>query len=306
MRFELTPELADLIIFGMENQARDLLLDTREAKLVPLEGVEDDPGDPERFIPLPDWRPVDGYALMERFVSGLRNPIHREALQSILSSGRGVFRRFKDAVKERRELELLWFRFREGEMRKVVVEWYRAHREAWGLAEVEIHFEETGDLVLSDFTIHRWADPDEGLVRAADRAGFRELFPRENEEELERLCRRRPPAPAPGDGTSLIYKAETPGGGTAGLLWALREGPGEARVRQIYVFPEYRGLGLARALIRRFREEAAGAGIYRIGVELMGEALRLGALFREEGFSSFSEVLVTDCPGGRRESAPAG
>ena len=89
----LTRELADQIVFGMENQDHVFYLDLDTQTIVP-----DPPGlgDSEtRYVRLPPWRSVDGHNLMARFVASLRNPIYRERLRTILASGRGALYLFQ-------------------------------------------------------------------------------------------------------------------------------------------------------------------------------------------------------------------
>jgi GNAT superfamily N-acetyltransferase len=145
----------------MENQNEDFALDTESLDLVPVEELPDDARldqggeDSLRYVPLPEWTPAHGFRLMERFVEGLRNPVYREKLAGALGAGRGVFRRFKDTVKERPEIERRWHHFKDQAMREVVAEWYNDLRETWGLERVAVQPAETEDLVLSDFALRR-------------------------------------------------------------------------------------------------------------------------------------------------------
>jgi GNAT superfamily N-acetyltransferase len=88
------------------------------------------------------------------------------------------------------------------------------------------------------------------------------------------------------------------GGGAAGFLWAVRNDfrtdLATVHILQVYVFPEFRGLGLAKALFRFFHDMIGKMDIRRITIELMGESLHLNNSFRGEGFSPFSEVLELD------------
>jgi hypothetical protein len=87
---ELSKELLDQVIFGMENQDQIFFLDLDHLKVFSsseLEAME--PGGD--LVEIPEWRSVDGYNLMERFVAELKNPLVKLELQQILSSGRGVF-----------------------------------------------------------------------------------------------------------------------------------------------------------------------------------------------------------------------
>jgi GNAT superfamily N-acetyltransferase len=183
-------------------------------------------------------------------------------------------------------------------MRKEVVGWYNTLREAWGLEEIEIVFEETGDLILSDFTIERWTEPDDGFIVAADKAGFHEMFPGEREEKKDGMYHGKRYGVLPSDERSIVVKAETPAGEPAGFLWAVRNDfrtdLATVHILQVYVFPEFRGLGLAKALFRFFHDMIGKMDIRRITIELMGESLHLNDSFRGEGFSPFSEVLELD------------
>jgi GNAT superfamily N-acetyltransferase len=298
MKFEINPELVDQIIFGMENQEEELLFDTKESNLVPLDEVDEDPADPDRYITLPPWQSVHGFNLMERFVATLRNPIYRELLRGILASGRGVFRQFKNALKDRKEMERLWYRFKEREMRKEVLAWYNTLRESWGLEEVELDFEETEDLILSDFILERWHDPEDDLIVGYDRKGFFEIFPDELDLRKEGMYQSRRYGYLPSDPLSIVYRASTPTGEPAGFLWAVqnhfRTDIASLHVLQVYVMPEYRGLGLAKTLFHYFCEKSAKEDCRRISIELMGESLQLSKMCKDEGFVPFSEVLELD------------
>ena len=74
-------------------------------------------------------------------------------MRDALSAGRGVFRNFKNALKQSRDLERSWYRFKEREMRRVVAEWYNQEREAAGLERLGPEPEETEDLTVSDFVV---------------------------------------------------------------------------------------------------------------------------------------------------------
>ena len=299
MKFELTQELVDQIIFGMENQEKEFIFDTRNLALVSMDAVEEDPEDPERYLPLPPWQSVHGYNLMERFVLSLRNPIYRETLRGILISGRGVFRQFKNALKERKEMERLWYRFKEREMRKEVLAWYNTMREAWGLKEIELEFDDTEDLILSDFVLSRWDKPDEAVIVENDRKGFFEMFANLDDESAKNgMYESRRYGQIPTGDKSIVYIAETPSGELAGFLWAVRNlfrtDMPTLHIFQIYVFPDYRGLGLASALFHRFCGDTYDSSFQRVTVELMGDSLNMNEVFKREGFVPFSEVLELD------------
>ena len=49
---------------------------------------------------LPEWDSAAGFKLREDFVSNLNSPLAHEALQEVLHSGRGVFRNFRNVIKD--------------------------------------------------------------------------------------------------------------------------------------------------------------------------------------------------------------
>ena len=217
----LTRELADQIVFGMENQNHVFYLDLDTQTVVP-----DPPGLADadaRYVRLPSWRPVDGYNLMARFVASLRNPIYRERLRTILGSGRGAFRQFKDAIGEREDIERLWLAFKQRKMRGTVTEWVNDLRELWGLERLELtEDEETLPLIASDFVI---SDGDEGhadLARTLDREAFAENYESDSELLVNLLYDyHRAGMSDPGNPDSAILVAETPGKEVAGFVWAV-------------------------------------------------------------------------------------
>ena len=148
MEFELSPEVFDQIIFAMEDQSLNGYIHRRTGEL-----VQRPPDDPAEFVPLPPWKPVDGFYLMERFVAAVSNRHFRQQLRVALATGKGVFRSFKNVLKQSRDLEWRWYRFKEKEMRRVVVDWYNQEREAAGLERLGPEPEETDDLTISDFVV---------------------------------------------------------------------------------------------------------------------------------------------------------
>lgn len=305
MEFELTTELADQIIFAMENQHEDYFLDTEELELVPAEDIDEDlladeagssVGASERFLPIPDWTPSDGFRLMERFVEHLRNPVYRKKLGEALSAGRGVFRRFKDTVKERPEIERAWHAFKDNAMRHEVSEWYNDLRETWGLERIAIEPAETEDLVLSDFTVSRIDAED---TRAAEY--LVELAAAQAEETGSPVAFERP---QPGRGVG--FSAEAPEGDVVAAAWAAvdrgGEGPADGRlgdgrrlaVRVLYVRPAFRGLGLGRLLLERLVEVARAEGWTVVTMELSGRALVLDETAQAFGFETVAKRVELD------------
>ncbi len=291
MRFELTDELTGLIIFAMENQHEEYLLDTETGELFSADELEDadlDEGDLEvrstdgtaRYLPPPEWSPSDGFRLMEQFVETLRNPVYARRLSDALKGGRGVFRRFKDTVKERPEIEQRWYRFKERAMREAVTEWYNELRDTWGLERVAVELPEIEDLVLSDFALRRPEPEEGGFVEALEEAAGTAHAARDRARRAElRLLLEAP------DGEVAAVAAAAPAGTTErGLL----------NVEALYVRPVFRGLGPGRLLLERLVEEAGAAGRGTLGIELAGDGLVLEGTATAIGFRTVAKRVRVD------------
>jgi len=158
MRFELDEILMDDIIFNMENQDGDFLIDTQKGQVIDKNNCEDDYDeepdfDDDKFINLPEWSSADGYRLMERFAAGLKKPVLREELSRALNRNRGVFRAFRDVLAQYPETEKQWYSFKDREMKNEVIAWYNSLREEWGLEPIGSEPEDNTELVHEDFVI---------------------------------------------------------------------------------------------------------------------------------------------------------
>lgn len=301
--FECSDELVRQIIFAMENQNNRYLMDTELGVLVRVDNlppeeipaaddVELDPG--RRYQPLPAWTSADGFQLMERFLAELHNPVARNALQEILLSGKRVFRRFKDTIREYPEVEKRYFRFKFLEMRRLVWEWYATLRELAGLDAQEVGADqELDDLVLTEITVAPLVitapDATPPVLRDLDHRAFVEAFPDLPSALREHLYQRRITRELlpPEDPQVVLYGARTPLDDLCGFLWAQREDLGRSpaatvlEIHQLFVFPEYRGLGIATSLLEQVLHDASrrAPGEYVIS-RLPGTEASLAALMR--------------------------
>ena len=162
--FELTETLADDIIFAMEDQSSESLVDSQHGVVVNAYNDDCDREDEGRYYSVPQWTSEDGFNLMEEFTSDLHVPQAREALLSALHSGRGVFRNFKSVLKSYPEVEKKWFAFKNKEMRRCVNDWYNGLRESWGLEKLNQTVEETADLLHDDFLFREYRPSDAELL----------------------------------------------------------------------------------------------------------------------------------------------
>jgi GNAT superfamily N-acetyltransferase len=284
MQFELTDALADQILFAMEDQNGEFVLDARTGMVVDSNDV--DASDEETVIySLPDWGSADGYRLMEGFAASLRNPIVRSELTHALERGRGVFRAFKDVLSDRPEVERLWFAYKERQMRQEILSWYNALRETWGLARIGDEPEETEDLVLEDFRFRPAVAEDAEAVRDLHSACFPEAA--------------GVPGPFdPSSGTMLV--AETFRGEIAGAVFSERRGSRE-KVAGLDVKPEYRGLGIGEELLSRLIAAVLEGGAENLLIDLPATADSFSRVLYREGFEPYETRFRLDLQRLRRE-----
>ena len=266
MQFELTDALIHDILFAMEDQVGEFMLDT-------VEGVVVGGGDGEHYIDLPEWHSSDGFRLMEHFAAGLRNPIVREELTSALNMGRGVFRAFKDTLSRHPEIEKLWFAYKDQQMKKEIVEWYNALREEWGLEKIGMEPDETDDLVFEDFRIRPF--------RKEDAFQAEELHRQCLEEYENKLIGNGPNIPVDG----LV--AESRDGELAGYIsWERIKSA--IYIQRLEVKAEFRGLGIGEALLKKFIESLDPIEIDQVLLDLPAEAEGFSRVLYRESFKPYT------------------
>jgi predicted N-acetyltransferase YhbS len=289
MQFQLTEALLDDILFAMEDQMGEFMLDTVEGVVVSgigggdfldIDFEENDEEGGLRYISLPDWDSSDGFRLMEHFTAGLRNPLIREGLTSALNLGRGVFRAFKDTLASYPEAEKLWFSFKDNEMKKEIFRWYNGLREEWGLEKIGMEPEETGDLVLEDFRFRPFRNED---ISQAEDLHFQCLEEFRNtligtdaglslDGILEEAQSLRNTSELPFE---LGMVAESRNGELAGYVSGRRKDT-VFYIQNLEVKAEFRGLGIGETLLVKFLES-----LHRTEIDQAVLDLPLGM----EGFS---------------------
>ncbi|MDR0494421.1 MAG: GNAT family N-acetyltransferase [Treponema sp.] len=280
MQFELNPTLIDEIIFFMEDQGGEFLLDTEEG-IVLSTGDEDfdkdnfDAGN-DRYISLPDWGPSDGFRLMERFTARLHNALVREELSAALNRGRGVFRAFKDTLTRYPETEKLWHGYKDREMKREVISWYNSLRETWGLELIGEEPEDIASLALEDFRFRQDAAQDGALAQELHLACLDDAGETASAEVFAGMGE----WVFPGD---ICFVAETAGGEFAGYISAALNGT-TLRICAVEIQVEYRGLGLGKALIARLLEQADGEKVRHIIIDVPAGT----------GMEHFSRVLLRE------------
>ena len=303
MHFELTEALIQDILFSMEDQDGEFLLDTVESVVVVgmdgLDSFEDDEIDVDaddgeggsRYISLPEWDSSSGFRLMEHFAAGFRNPLIRKELSSALDRGRGVFRAFKDTLGRYPEAEKLWFAFKDQEMKKEIIRWYNGLREEWGLEKIGIEPEETGDLVLEDFRFRPF--------RKEDMAQAEELHRRCLEEHRENLAETGAGSSAGiliqeaelfrnrSDGFEKGLVAEAGGGEFAGYITGLLK-DASLYIQNLEVKAEFRGLGIGEALLVRFLDSLDPNEVSQVLLDLPSWAEDFSHVLLRESFKPYT------------------
>lgn len=155
MTFELTDSLKTALLNALENQAKTFVVDAEKGT---LEECGSGTVDEDKFYSIPEWTSEDGFGLREAFAENLRSPLVHDELMEVLHSGRGVFRNFKESLKQYPEVEKLWHRYKNHKMLEVITEWYNSLREVWGLEKLDQMPESDETLVHDDFSFEEY-DP---------------------------------------------------------------------------------------------------------------------------------------------------
>lgn len=301
--FELREALIRQILFAMENQNVRYVVDTEKGtlvreELIPPEERPEDEADPDgRYQDLPRWKSADGFFLMEQFLTEIHEPLIRDQLQTILMSGSRVFRRFKDTIRESPEIQRRYYRFKYLAMRDVVIEWYNTLRELVGLDTIELGAdEELEDLLMSDIAIRYLQDVPGERIRELDHYAFFETH-HDTPDAFRRhlYTRRMRSLPDPAGDTSCVFSAQSPNLDLVGFLWMVYESIDTdvtlCTIHQVFVLPEYRGLGIATGLVtaaQTYVSEMENAILeWRAGPD--SPALR--ALVKSNGFRSLDHVF---------------
>ncbi|WP_407425196.1 GNAT family N-acetyltransferase [Treponema sp.] len=166
MQFDLTESVIEEIIFSMENQDGEYLFDSENLCVVPLDALmlceQEELYENENMYSLPSWSSSDGFNLMEKFAESLHNSIVQKELLQVLANGRGVFRNYKNVLKQYPQIEQRFHSFKNKEMRAVVYEWYNVLRESWGLEKLDQDFEEYDELTREDFEFCEYSHEKDG------------------------------------------------------------------------------------------------------------------------------------------------
>jgi hypothetical protein len=149
MEFSLTDELVEQIISAMDNQETDFVMDAKNGSLVEAASVR---VDDDNYYGLPEWTAANGFELREAFVNQLHIPAAKKELKEVLHSGRGVFKNFRNVLKNYPDADKRWHIFKHKFMSARINDWYNTLREVWGLEQIDYFSETDEDLVHDDFS----------------------------------------------------------------------------------------------------------------------------------------------------------
>ncbi|MGD1821465.1 MAG: UPF0158 family protein [Pleomorphochaeta sp.] len=157
------------IIFSMENQGSIGYLDLENAEVVEVVNINDSvivrenkksdnlvtlviKNNKDRFLALPPWGSIEGFKIREQFIKDMKNPVYKKTLNHVFHTGRGVFKKFKQVLKENPIIERQWLDFKSKYMKAIVINWYKECEGYINLNNMDEEFEELpNDLLISDF-----------------------------------------------------------------------------------------------------------------------------------------------------------
>lgn len=265
--FTLNSSKINEILYSMENQEKDSYINIQSGEIEffdkgTIKELEDD------LYVLPEWGPIQGFRIMDDFTGTLKNPLVKQELKSVLNSGHGVFRKFKNVIKENQEVQKLWYQYKKNEMKTLVITWYNQLRELIGLDVLtDDEFEDEQELLGFDFTIETGDKDSMDFIIGSDKKGFSELYNMYPNDVIDELYERKREGIVLNDilDQDYIFVAKSPTGETTGYIWFIEYVLGESfkviELMQLYVDPTFRGLGLGKLLLEKillkFKENSA-------------------------------------------------
>ncbi|MDD7275135.1 MAG: GNAT family N-acetyltransferase [Treponema sp.] len=255
MMFSLSQEIIHQIMFALEDQNTTYVLELHSGRLEDITSFQDDEI-PAGYVELPQWEPANGFRMMERFVAVVRNTALQRQLRSVLFSGKGVFKNFKNLLKSHPQGEKQWFAFREEEMTRYITQWYNQLREVYGLEQLGEEPEDNEDLLQDDFILREYdaaKDEEKRILAINSFMSEQEVqWPGELGLVLSSLWQEKK---AKGEQHHILsLMAETIGGDFAGCIEATLY-PSYVKetvlLTSFFVLEQYRGLGIGKKLLEQ-------------------------------------------------------
>lgn len=294
--FDLDSSKLNEILYNMENQTKDCIVVIPTGEILSPEDSSNI--DRNSTYPLPQWGPVDGFRIMNEFVSQLKNPVVKEELKAVLNSGHGVFRKYKNALKSTPEVEKLWFSFKKDQIKIKVLNWYNQIREYAGLEIYEDDgLNEADELLGFDFILKKATPNSRERLLEWDWNGFAELYsnyPAKVVEEIYKQKRSGLLNESMFD-SDIIITALNPSNDPVGFVWVtlftLEGNFSGMDLIQLYVTPEYRGLGIGKMLLHKILEEYEQGEYKDLIINCQGDNSWLKTYLELEGFKlAFQEL----------------
>lgn len=283
--FELCEKIVEQVVFAMEDQERESVVDLESGEVLAAEGHSG-----EGFAKPPVWSSREGFKLMEDFLASVKQPSARRSLSAALSRGRGVFKAFKAALAENQELERAFRDFKIRAMRRTIAVWYDDLREARGLERLGPEPDDTDELVLSDLDI--------GILGLeAAKAYLIPLLLEAEEESIEYLPgplaafeMRRLRAELDTAEDALCAIAYDGEGGALGVALGFRTVQGErgfGRIVFLMVKREFRRMGLGKTLLESLVKAFAKDGLPLVTLDSAFLPADFGSGLEPLGFRNF-------------------
>ena len=244
------------IIFGIENQDVDYMLDIGTGNLYSAEFAEAEPSSGDNLVELPPWTSSDGYQLMVSYTNACQDPdLKQKLVDELNSKARGVFRRFRNVLAENPEELNRWYDFKDRRMKSYIRSWYRSE-----FASAKDSSDELGDdelsegALLTDFEVVHLEKVDEYCSSLLDRYAGDDPFRKKildcfaAKEAFEVLADGRPCG-------ALIYEKS---GARAIILY-------------YYVEEQDREMGLFSLMFDLFNRELERNGVEKVNMPFSGE-----------------------------------
>ena len=294
----LSREIIHQIMFALEDQGTSYLFNPSSGTLEDKAKLTDD-SLPQGYVELPQWGPANGFRMMERFVTVVRNPQLQQELRSILFSGKGVFKNFKSCLKSHPQGEKQWYTFREEEMTGYITQWYNQLREIYGLEQLGEEPEDNEELLQDDFIFREYEAirDEEKLMRTANSfmAEREAQWPGEIGLALSRLWQEQEAKRKEDMILSLV--AETIEGDFSGCVEAVLY-PSYVKetvlLTSFFVLEQYRGLGIGKKLLEQCVVQLEEKGIRWIILADLVIPVFLQACLARIGFVSSGGGYILD------------
>ncbi len=270
-----TDETLSSIIFGMENQDVDYMLNLNDGTLYSSEMGQEPT---ENLVELPPWGSADGYQLMVAFTNACKDKNLKDKLAKELNSkSHGVFRRFRDVLSQNPDDLKAWFDFKDSRMRAHIKAWYR---DKFGKQKNELESDDMyeGEL-LSEFDVRHLEELDQYCKTLVETVA--------NENPI----RRKVLDAFNSKQAFVIYRGEEPCGA---LVYEIVQGM--ACILLYSIEEKFRGQGLFRLLFDLFNREMERHQIKKVAMAFSTQSAFLKGLFSDhetalsegEGYSIYS------------------